>query len=304
MKRILCVADEAGWIFDYHCKQIQKRLPEFHIDIAYRKQNIVEMSHKYDLVYILDPIPVRYPDKSKVILGFRADFLYLDHPQGAFGAYNYGMSGRCAYIKNNCCMMHVVNRNQFREFAKVADIPVFLSQHGVDIDLFDRNEYKKDRNDVLNVSVSGRHSNNKGFEIVAEACKIAGVNVIAAQYGRRKLTKEQMPLLYNKADVHVCMSKNEGLNNPILEAGAMGLPVISTRCGAIEEMVIDGESGLIIDRDVNSLVEALNKLKDDDVRLSMGIKFYDEIVKNWSWDVRIEDFRNMFNYYFDMLCKN
>lgn len=64
-----------------------------------------------------------------------------------------------------------------------------------------------------------------------------------------------MPNLYYHADAHVCMSLTEGLNNPSLEAGAMGIPLISTRCGAAEEIIKDGENGFLIDRDVNSFLQ-------------------------------------------------
>jgi len=83
-----------------------------------------------------------------------------------------------------------------------------------------------------------------------------------------------------------------------MEAGAMGLPVISTSAGAAEEMIINGVNGLIVDRNVDKLTEAIDKIKDDNLRISMGNKFYEEIMKNWTWKVRIGDFRIMFEYYF------
>ncbi len=62
------------------------------------------------------------------------------------------------------------------------------------------------------------------------------------------------------------------------EAGSMGIPVISTKCGAAEEMIVDGVSGLIIDRNSDSLTQALNKMKDKNLRESMGNKFHEEII--------------------------
>lgn len=301
MKKILLVADQPNWIFFRHCEEIQKRLTEFDIEIAYSRSGVVNsIASQYDLIYVLDPMPMVYPPANKTIMGLRCEFLYKEHPQGARGLYEQGFPGRCVSIKDKCSVFHVVNKNQLKAFTPiVTDKPLLLAQHGVDEEIFDKAKYDKNNIEELIVSVSGRGSSNKGFEIVQKACGELGIKIAGAHYGRRKLPKEEMPLFYNQATVHVCMSKTEGLNNPSIEAGAMGLPVISTRCGAAEEIIKDGESGFLIDRTVDSLKEALIKLQDKDRRLEMGEKLYWEIMTNWTWKVRIEDFGKMFNLYFE-----
>jgi len=295
MKKMLLVADEPGWIFERHCQEIKKRINECQIDIAYHRQNIPEISKEYDLVYVLDPMPMGYPPAEKTIIGLRCEFLYRDHPEGAKGLYERGFPGRCVSIKDKCKVFHVVNKNQMNVFRDiVVDKPLILAQHGIDEEIFDRAKYTRTEGNVLVASVSGRGSSNKGFEIAQKACCEAGYNISLANYGRHKLSKEKMPLFYNKVNVHICMSLTEGLNNPTMEAGAMGVPVITTDCGAAKEMIVDGVSGLIIERKADSLVNALNKLKDRELRISMGDKFYEEIMKNWTWKTRIEDFRKMF----------
>ena len=303
MKKILIVADEKGWIFDRHAHELKKRISECQIDIAYRKQNIIELSKQYDVVYVMDPIPLKhgYPPQEKTIMGLRCEFLYQEHPHGAKGLYENGFPGRCVSIKDKCSILHMVNKNQMKIMGEVVlDKPLLLCQHGVDDTIFARSKYEKKKNDGLVVSVSGRGSSNKGFSLVQKACNETNCVIVTANYGHQQLTKEQMPELYNKADVHVCFSKSEGHSNPIMEAGAMGVPVISTRCGAAEEMIEDGVNGLLIDRDVESLTIALNKLKDDNLRLDMGNKFHAEITQNWTWKKRIVDYKEMFDLFFEM----
>jgi glycosyltransferase involved in cell wall biosynthesis len=250
----------------------------------------------------MDPMPLLhgYSPNYKTIMGLRNEFLYKDFTGGAISLYKNGVPGRCTSIKDKCCILHMVNKNQMSVFKNiVVDKPLVLAQHGIDEEIFDRNKYNKVNNESMVVGISGRGSSNKGFELVVEACKQAGVKCLGAQYGRNRLSKNDMPKFYSSIDVFSCMSKTEGLCNPILEAGAMGIPCISTRSGAAEEMIVDGVSGLLIDRNVESLVGALNKMKDKKLRCDMGTIFYEEIMEKWTWKVKIEDFRKMFKMFFE-----
>ncbi len=59
----------------------------------------------------------------------------------------------------------------------------------------------------------------------------------------------------------------EGLPIAILEAGAMGLPTISTRHAGIPDAVLENETGLLVDeKDVNGMAQAMISLVDDPAR--------------------------------------
>ncbi len=63
----------------------------------------------------------------------------------------------------------------------------------------------------------------------------------------------------------------EGIPNVVVEAQAMGLPVIGTLHGGIAEAVRDGETGLLVpERVVPPLTEAMEALLDRERRLDMG----------------------------------
>jgi sugar transferase (PEP-CTERM/EpsH1 system associated) len=47
-------------------------------------------------------------------------------------------------------------------------------------------------------------------------------------------------------DVFVLPSLSEGLSNTILEAMASGVPVVATRVGGADELVVDGETGVLV----------------------------------------------------------
>lgn len=295
MKKVLIVADQPGWIFERHALEIQKRCKEFAVDIAFHRQNIVQMQKDYDCIYIMDPMPLKYgyPDVSKVILGLRCEFLYREHPRGAKGLFYEGFPGRCVSIDDKCSLFHVVNKNQFRIFSEFVNKPLLLAQHGIDESLFydDGNNFNHKE---FTVGISGRASANKGFDIVQKVCNEKGYKFVTASYGSHKLSKEEMPNFYRGLDVFVCMSLTEGLHNPTLEAGGCGIPIITTKCGAAEEIIVDGHNGFIINRDSLSLGNALEKLKEHNTRRTIGKRIADDIKGKWTWGIRINDFRNMF----------
>lgn len=74
------------------------------------------------------------------------------------------------------------------------------------------------------------------------------------------------------ADVLVLPSFDENLPMSVIEGMAAGLAVVATPVGATEEIVHDGETGLLVQPgDVNSLAAALNRLVSDaDLRMRLG----------------------------------
>jgi glycosyltransferase involved in cell wall biosynthesis len=55
--------------------------------------------------------------------------------------------------------------------------------------------------------------------------------------------------IYRQSTVFVLTSDHEGTPNVLLEAMAMGLPVVTTAVGGVPDIVKDGETGLLIPRD-------------------------------------------------------
>lgn len=73
------------------------------------------------------------------------------------------------------------------------------------------------------------------------------------------------------AQVLILTSKSEGLPGAILEAGAAGRVVVAVDVGGVREAVADGESGFVVERDVDQLSAALEMLHSErDLLAKMG----------------------------------
>jgi glycosyltransferase involved in cell wall biosynthesis len=94
---------------------------------------------------------------------------------------------------------------------------------------------------------------------------------------------EDLPMLYNCADIFVYPSLYEGFGLPPLEAMACGIPVITSNTSSLPEVV--GNAGIMVDPDdVNSLCEAMyNVLKDKELWHQMSKKGL-ERAKLFPWE--------------------
>ena len=92
--------------------------------------------------------------------------------------------------------------------------------------------------------------------------------------GRLRLAGETLDVAAHlaAADVVAVPSRNEGMGRVIVEAMALGLPVVATAVGGIPDVVTDGECGrLVAPEDVDALSVALIELgRDPALRRKLG----------------------------------
>jgi glycosyltransferase involved in cell wall biosynthesis len=80
--------------------------------------------------------------------------------------------------------------------------------------------------------------------------------------------------LLRAADIFVLPSLQEGMPNSLLEAMACGLPPVGTRIGGVEDIVTDGENGVLVEAgDAAGLAAGLRRLlADDDLTRHMAAR--------------------------------
>ena len=77
--------------------------------------------------------------------------------------------------------------------------------------------------------------------------------------------------LFGASDVILSTSENEGMPVALIEAQLAGKPVVATNVGSVSEVIADGETGLVTDKNPRSLITALNTLiGDTDKRTAMS----------------------------------
>jgi L-malate glycosyltransferase len=85
-------------------------------------------------------------------------------------------------------------------------------------------------------------------------------------------TRSDVPTLLQMAHIFALPSLWEGLPIAMLEAMAAGLPVVATRVEGVEEVIVDGENGLLLPpADPESLkIALLRLLAQPDLRVNLG----------------------------------
>jgi glycosyltransferase involved in cell wall biosynthesis len=103
-------------------------------------------------------------------------------------------------------------------------------------------------------------------------------------------TQEELKEYYRMADIFVYPSKYENFGQPLLEAGAHGLPIVATPVGVARDIIIDGETGYLTSNDPKAISDHIHLLQDNKLRQQMGTQVKKLIRKNFDW-------RNIMNQY-------
>lgn len=94
----------------------------------------------------------------------------------------------------------------------------------------------------------------------------------------------EMALVYQLGDALVFPTRYEAFPLVTLEAAASGLPILATPVSGVRELIADGESGILIDRDPDTIAAALTRLAvDPGLRERMGVAARDAALE-FSWD--------------------
>jgi glycosyltransferase involved in cell wall biosynthesis len=147
--------------------------------------------------------------------------------------------------------------------------------------------------DPPEVLFAGRLSEEKGVEELAAAAN--GLNLVVAGDGplrslfpqaRGMIPRDELFALMIRAAVVVCPSRRDGLPVVCAEAMAHARPVVASAVGGLPDMVVDGETGLLVPpRDPAALRAAIDRLlADEELRRRLGVAARERIAALCDWD--------------------
>jgi glycosyltransferase involved in cell wall biosynthesis len=142
------------------------------------------------------------------------------------------------------------------------------------------------------VLYAGRLSPEKGvLELVAAA---EGLKLVVAGDGPLRprvpgalgfVPHGELQGLYARAAIVACPSRREGFGVACLEAMAHARPVVATDVGGLRDLVVDGETGLVVPpRRPEALRAALERLLgDEELRRRLGAAGRERAREHFSW---------------------
>ncbi len=104
------------------------------------------------------------------------------------------------------------------------------------------------------------------------------------EYSQERSAKESLPVTFlgwredietvlAASDLVLLTSDNEGTPLSLIQAGMANLPIVATRVGSVDEIVVDGDTGFLTDLSAESLAGAVTRLaSSESLRGEMGNK--------------------------------
>ncbi|MHC3908938.1 D-inositol-3-phosphate glycosyltransferase [Achromobacter marplatensis] len=112
----------------------------------------------------------------------------------------------------------------------------------------------------------------------------------------RLIPHEEMPAFYGSIDLYVCPSLFEGTPNPILEAMACGVPVVTHDVGVVREAFGPRQSEFIVtERSVEAFAEKIRQLLVQPEKLRLLSTENLERIQAWSWSKTTKAYEKFFD---------
>jgi glycosyltransferase involved in cell wall biosynthesis/2-polyprenyl-3-methyl-5-hydroxy-6-metoxy-1,4-benzoquinol methylase/tetratricopeptide (TPR) repeat protein/GT2 family glycosyltransferase len=289
LPRVLMIADVPNWIFERHARTLHALLnDEFDFTLGFQKKNFNE--DDFDLIYplefnLIDAAKIRNP--AKYVTGIRS---HLSWQPLDFLQFTQSLT-------RNFGGVHVVSKRLYKIFHPFV-VQTELISHGVDTGFFTPKTKADQSLTRLRLGWAGNRlsGSKKGFkEIIEPLGKLPGVELIFCGYSDRNLSLEQMKEFYDSLDAYICASDFEGNNNSLMEAASMQRAIITTDNGAVPEYLKNGESALIVERELPNFMRAVMQLRDDpSLRVRLGAAAGEAVRAKYDWKEMGGHYRRFF----------
>lgn len=328
-RKIAFIIDTEGWAFDNIAHQLKKNLPEYDIDIIPGRifeGNMIKLfifCQDYDLIHFLWRGYISLLDKEAMhnyieeigmpFKKFKEEYILQKNITFSVCDELY-LSGeeewRTHEIMKYSDGYFVTSKKLYDIYEKFDKKPQMIIHDGVDLEKYIPTNLDRFKN-IGHVVVgwtgnskftdSENDSDMKGVEgIIKPTIKELqeegyDIELNLADRNIKMTPQEEMPKFYNSLDLYVCASKTEGTPLTIIESMAMGIPVISTNVGIVEEAL--GENGkryILEERSKDALKDKIKRIIENKQDFEILSKENLERVKEWDWKKISKQYKEFF----------
>lgn len=286
---------------------------------------------KYDLYHADAPLPSGY---AAMLASNKYGIPFIVHGHGldVFLEESYKGQKNRADISENCRMVYEkanavvgVSQKVLDKIQKRVDIlgKSYVVYNGVDTDKFLPVNTKKNDTDRVVITSIGNLIPLKGHEYTLQAIKRmvdeGYKNIRFRLAGRGELEEKLKKLsekldineyvefmgyisysdimvLLQKSDIFVLPSYYEALGCVYLEAMSCAVPAIGCKNNGIDEIIIDGVNGYLVDnKNVDQIAECLRELMNQEKRLAVGEKARESVIKKYQWKNSAENLAKIYH---------
>ena len=327
-KKIALIIDSEGWAFDNIANQMKKNIDKYDFDIIPGRifeGNMLKLflfCQDYDAIHFLwrgylsliDSPSNKYYAENYLYMNFKEfENKYIKNKKISFSVCDHlylegDEAWRTEKIFEYSNKYFVTSEKLYNIYNNFDIKPKTIINDGVDLIRFAPNNLSRLENPKKIIfgwvgnskfTDSSGDADLKGVENIIkpaiEELKQEGfdIELKLADRNIKKIPQEEMPDFYNSIHVYICASKTEGTPLTILEAMAMGIPIITTDVGIVREALGELQSKYILEeRTKDCLKEKIKLLLANKDKIEMISKENLIEVKKFDWKKICEKFES------------
>ncbi len=187
--------------------------------------------------------------------------------------------------------------------------------NGIDTEVFRPQKSQSQKKNKIKVLFSGNLTRRKGADLIPRIAKLLepGIEILCTSGLRNRHQFEEiaitpnirnigsiphydMPRIYQGADILLFPTIREGFGLAAAEAMACGLPVVTTNCSSLPELIIDGKGGYLCEMgNVEKFSAQINELAaSPQLRQEMGEFNRARVEKKFTVDRMVKEYEELF----------
>lgn len=216
---------------------------------------------------------------------------------------------------------------ELRRVMKMPELKIEITPFGVDMDIFDKNKYPEKQKEFITIGIIKaleevyrigdfiRAISKLMLLLTEEDAKRIKVEIYGEGAQKKELENEvnelglkeviefkgripntSVPAALSGLDIFCVTSEKESFGVAVVEAMAMGLPVVTTDAEGFKEVVVDRENGIIVKkRDVDAIASALKELvTDEKLREMYGRNGFKRARELYDWKKNVDHMEEIY----------